>query len=149
MNETKRNDVFNKYVNAKEPKVKKRWSLPLAFLVGGIICVFGQFIKDFLLYVYPSLTLQDASTYMLIIIIAITVFLTGIGVFDRIGRVGGAGSFIPITGFANAVASPAIEFKNEGYIFGLAVKIFTVAGPIIVNGVSASVIVGIIYYLFM
>lgn len=148
MDKQERNKEYNKYIKAKEPRVKKWSSLICSFIVGGIICCIGQGINDVLKYLFPYLYQVEINTWMLIIIIFITTLLTGIGVYDRIGKLGGAGSFIPITGFANAVASPAIEFKSEGLIYGLAVKMFTVAGPIIVNGVGASVIVGLLYLIF-
>ena len=95
--------------------------------------------------IFKTMTVEEATTWMLIILIFLASFLTGLGVYDRIGVFAGAGSIVPITGFSNSIASPAIEFKKEGIIFGLCVKMFTVAGPVIVNGLAISVIVGIIY----
>ena len=105
----------------------------------------GQGVLDLLLYLVPTMSVDVASGWMLIILIFIASFLTGLGVYDRIGVFAGAGSIVPITGFSNSITSPAMEFKKEGIIFGLCVKMFTVAGPVIVNGVAISVIVGIIY----
>ena len=93
------------------------------------------------------MTVDEATAWMLIVLIFIASFLTGLGVYDRIGVFAGAGSIVPITGFSNSVTSPAIEFKKEGIIFGLCVKMFTVAGPVIVNGLAISVIIGLIYFL--
>ena len=105
----------------------------------------GQGIQDCLMAIFPTMSLESASAWMSIILIFIASFLTGIGVYDRIGVFAGAGSIVPITGFSNSISSPAIEFKKEGIIFGICVKMFTVAGPVIVNGTIISIIVGIIY----
>ena len=114
-----------------------------AFGVGGLICCIGQFIRYMLEYI--GLSGDELAGATSIVLIFLGCLLTGFGVYDRIGRHAGAGSIVPITGFANSVASPAIEFKTEGWIFGMAAKMFTVAGPIIVFGVFSGVIVGLIY----
>jgi len=145
MNPIDRNKRYNEYVESKKPKTKNFPTLIYAFVVGGIICMIGQVIQDALLALFPTMSLEAASTWMLIILIFIASFLTGIGVYDRIGVFAGAGSIVPITGFSNSITSPAVEFKKEGIIFGLCVKMFTVAGPVIVNGTIISVIVGLIY----
>lgn len=145
MNEKERNKKYNEYVEAKTPKTKNFPSLINAFIVGGIICMIGQGIQDAVLAIFPNVTIEDATAWMLIILIFIASLLTGLGVYDRIGVFAGAGSIVPITGFSNSITSPAIEFKKEGIIFGLCVKMFTVAGPVIVNGVAISVLVGIVY----
>ena len=119
-----------------------------AFLVGGLICALGQGFFDLYSYWFPYLSEPQVTSAMLITLIFLTALLTGIGVFDKIGAFGGAGTVIPITGFANSIASPAIEFKKEGIIFGVCVKMFSVAGPVIVNGIVASVISGLIYWIF-
>ena len=116
-----------------------------AFLVGGLICVLGQVMQDILLATFSNMTLEEASGWVSIILIFIASLLTGLGIYDRIGVFAGAGSIVPITGFSNSISSPAIEFKKEGIIFGLCVKMFSVAGPVIVNGVAVSVIIGFIY----
>lgn len=147
MDSTKRNTNYNMYVEAKVPKTKIFPSVFRAFLVGGIICMIGQALFDFWGYVFPNMSEANLTALMLISIIAITQLLTGIGVYDYIGLFGGAGSVIPITGFANAVASPAIEFKKEGIIYGICVKMFTIAGPVIVCGTVGSIAAGLIYML--
>jgi len=139
MNEKERNKKYNEYVEAKTPKTKNFPSLINAFIVGGIICMIGQGIQDAVLAIFPNVTIEDATAWMLIILIFIASLLTGLGVYDRIGVFAGAGSIVPITGFSNSITSPAIEFKKEGIIFGLCVKMFTVAGPVIVNGVAVSI----------
>ena len=115
-----------------------------AFWVGGLICMLGQGITDIGIHLL-SLTARDASTLASITLVFLTALLTGIGIFDKIGKYAGAGSFVPITGFANAMVSPALEFRREGLVLGLGAKLFTIAGPVLVWGVSSSVAVGIIY----
>lgn len=142
-----RNQKYCSYVEARLPKTKMFPSIIYAFLVGGLICCLGQGISDLLAYLFPELSKVDIGAYTSVILIFLASFLTGIGVYDRIGAFAGAGSIVPITGFSNSVASPAMEFKNEGLIFGLSVKMFSVAGPVIVNGIAGSMIVGLIYYI--
>jgi len=148
MDKLERNKKYNEYVEAKIPKTKNFPSLIYAYLVGGAICILGQGISDLLMWVFPLMTLEEATTWMLIALIFLASLLTGIGIFDRIGAFAGAGTIVPITGFSNSITSPAIEFKKEGIIFGMCVKMFSVAGPVIVCGVSISVIVGLIYLFF-
>lgn len=118
----------------------------LAFLVGGSICCVGQLISD----IFTSLGIAEATVKMLTpsTLVFLGGFLTAIGVYDDIGKFAGAGSVVPITGFANSIVSSALEFKREGYIFGMGAKMFNIAGPVIVFGTAASVIYGIIYYIF-
>lgn len=146
MEQTQKKEEYAEYVKQKTPKTPMFKSLLFAFLIGGIICCIGQGINDGLKYLFPAMYQTEVNTWMLIIIMAITILLTGIGVWDEIGYIGGAGAFLPITGFANAIASPAIEFKKEGIVLGLAVKMFVVAGPVIVNGIVISVIAGLFYF---
>ena len=145
MNEMERNKAYNRYVKAKIPKTRPWPSLFNSFFVGGIICCIGQAVNDLILYCFPSMAEQTAWGYTLIVLIFIASFLTGIGVYDKIGKFAGGGSIVPITGFSNSVSSPAIEFKHEGIIYGICVKMFTIAGPEIVAGVVSSVLVGLIY----
>ena len=145
MDNKERNLRYNKYVESKVPKTKEFPTLIYAFVVGGVICMLGQGITDLFLYIWPAMSLDEANAWMLIILIVLASFLTAIGVFDMIGAFAGAGTIVPITGFSNSITSPAMEFKKEGIIFGLCVKMFSVAGPVIVNGVAISVIIGIIY----
>ncbi len=145
MNTNLRNEKYNEYVEKKSPKTKNWPSLIKAFIVGGIICMIGQGINDFITANFKMLSETDVAAWTLVVIIFITTLLTGIGIFDKIGAFAGAGTIIPITGFANSIASPAIEFKREGFIFGLSAKMFIVAGPVIVNGVFLSAIAGLIH----
>lgn len=133
------------YVNSFDPPTKHFRNCWRAFIVGGFICSIGQFIRYMLEFAGLSGDILAGSVS--IILIFLGSLLTGIGVYDRIGRNAGAGSIVPITGFANSVTSPAMEFKTEGYIFGMAAKMFIVAGPIIVFGVLAGTAVGLIYFL--
>mgnify|MGYP002796037916 CR=1 FL=1 len=143
-----RNEQYNIYVEAKIPKTKSFPSLIYSFLVGGVICMIGQGINDGLMAIFPTMGQEEANSWMLIILIFIASLLTGLGWYDRIGVFAGAGSIVPITGFSNSITSPAVEFKKEGIIFGLCVKMFSVAGPVIVCGLVISFITGIIYLFF-
>ena len=118
-----------------------------AFLAGGIVCVAGEGL--FTLYAFLGAAVNDARTFVSISLIVITAALTGIGVYDKIAKHAGAGVAVPITGFANSVVAPAVEFSTEGHILGTAVKMFSLAGPVIVYGCSLAVIYGIIYYCFI
>ena len=147
MDKEKINISYCKFVENRLPKTKFFPSLLWAFLVGGLICCIGQGITDLITILFPYLPKDEIQAYTLIVLIFLASFLTGIGVYDRIGAFAGAGSIVPITGFSNSIASPAIEFKNEGVIFGMCVKMFSVAGPVIVTGIVSSILVGIIYFI--
>ena len=147
MDKNQINKSYSRFVENRLPKTKFFPSLIWAFLVGGLICCIGQGINDALSAIFTTLNKDDIQAYTLIILIFFASFLTGIGIYDRIGAFAGAGSIVPITGFSNSIASPAIEFKNEGFIFGLCVKMFSVAGPVIVTGIASSILVGIIYFI--
>lgn len=147
MENSLRNKRYTAYVEKRLPQTKPFPSLIYAFLIGGLICCIGQGFNDGLLAIWPNMAKDTAGAYTLVILIFLASFLTGLGVYDRIGAIAGAGSIVPITGFSNSIASPALEFKSEGWIFGLCVKMFSVAGPVIVTGISSSIIVGLIYYI--
>ena len=115
-----------------------------AFLVGGSICVLGQLLLN--LYQNMGLDMQTASTWVSVTLIFISAITTGLGWYDNLGKFAGAGSIIPITGFANGVVASAIEFKKEGFILGLGSKLFTIAGPVILYGLITSSMVGLVYY---
>lgn len=148
MDEKERNKRYNDYVLEKIPKTRNFPTLIYSFIIGGVICCIGQGIMDILMLIFKTMTVDEATTWMLIILIFIASFLTGLGVYDRIGVFAGAGSIVPITGFSNSITSPAIEFKKEGFIFGTCVKMFSVAGPVIVNGIAVSILIGIFYLIF-
>lgn len=130
--------------NEKSPVIK---DLIWAFVIGGLICVLGQAITDFSKMLGADKETAGAVTSASLIFLS--GLFTGLGLYEKLAKHAGAGTLVPITGFANAMVSPAIEFKNEGLIFGVGAKLFVIAGPVIVYGVSASVIGGIIYYLFL
>ena len=138
---------YNKYVEAKSPTSPILKDCFNAFWVGGLICSIGQIIMD--LCKYNGLDEVSASTIVSISLIAISEFLTSINIFNKIGKFAGAGTLVPITGFANSIDSPAIEYKSEGYIMAVGAKMFTVAGPVLVFGISSSVIIGIIACFFV
>ena len=146
MEENKINKNYLEYVSDISPKTNETRSLLHAFWVGGVICLVGQFIRFMLEYLLGLYGDELAGTTS-VVLIFLGSLLTGLGVYDRIGKYAGGGSIVPITGFANSVVSPAMEFKSEGYIYGLAAKMFVRAGPIIVFGVIGSVAVGLVYYI--
>lgn len=127
------------------PKSDMGKGLLRAFWVGGLICVLGQGITDFAKNVL-SLDKQASGTVCSITLVFLSALLTGLGVYDRIGKYAGAGSIVPITGFANSVVAPAMEFKREGYVMGVGAKMFSIAGPVLVYGIGSSIIVGLIYF---
>lgn len=136
---------YNKIVMKNSPKSKLFVNCIKAFLIGGAICTIGQGFTD--LYAMLGAAEKDSKTLCSVTLIFIGILLTAIGVYDKIAKLGGAGTLVPITGFANAVSSPAIEFKSEGYIAGLGAKLFIIAGPVIVYGVSASIIYGFVLWI--
>ena len=140
------NQNYLSYVSQVAPKTDEVRSLLRAFVVGGFICCIGQGIRYLMEYAF-NLSGDELASYVSMVMIFLGSLLTGLGVYDRIGKFAGGGSIVPITGFANSVVSPAMEFKTEGYIYGTAAKMFVIAGPIIVFGVIGSVAVGLIYYI--
>lgn len=116
-----------------------------AFVVGGLFCIIGQFVMNFFLNM--GVPKDDVGYYVASVMVFLGAFLTGLGVYDNIGKFAGAGSIVPITGFSNSIVAPAMEFKREGYVFGVGAKMFVIAGPVLVYGISSSVVVGIIYYI--
>lgn len=139
---------YSQLTDRHSPPSQMGQCLLRSFWVGGLICTIGQGIVDIGTH-FLAMSARDAGSLSSIVLIFLTALLTGIGVFDRIGQYAGAGSFVPITGFANAMVSPALEFRREGLVMGLGAKLFTIAGPVLVYGVGSSVIVGIIYALFI
>ncbi len=136
---------YQAYIKERAPKSPIWKDTALAFLIGGAICVLGQLILDG----YRSLGLDkaDAGTATSVTLIFLAALTTGLNLYNSLARFAGAGTLVPITGFANSVVSPAIEFKKEGMVFGMAAKMFIVAGPVIVYGTLTSMAVGLIYYL--
>ena len=138
---------YKKYVDQISPKPRDLKNYTLAFIVGGIIRMIGQAINDLYMKV-GGLDKLGASSATSITLIFIGAFLTGLGVYDLIGKRAGAGSIIPITGFANSIVSPAMEYKREGYVLGVGANLFKIAGPVLVYGIGSSILCGIIYYIF-
>lgn len=142
----KKQKQYEQYVKEITP-VHSLWpNMYKAFLTGGIICVLGQFILNYAEHL--GLDKDTSGSWCSLILILLSVILTGCNLYSKIGKFGGAGGLVPITGFANSVAASAIEYKAEGQVFGIGCKIFTIAGPVILYGILSSWILGIIYYLF-
>ena len=137
---------YQNYVDKKSPNSPILKNCFNAFWVGGLICSVGQIILD--ICKSKGFSTELSGTIVFIILIGISAFLTGLNIFNKIGKFAGAGSLIPITGFANSIVSPAMEYKSEGYVMGVGAKMFTVAGPVLVFGISASIIVGLVYLIF-
>ena len=135
---------YQQYINKKTPNSTLGKDLFYAFVIGGLICIIGQLITNGLKTM--GVGEENAPVYTSVIMIFLGALFTGLGLYDRLAKIAGAGTIVPITGFANSVVSPAMEFKSEGLVLGLAAKIFTIAGPVIVYGTLSSVVVGIIYY---
>lgn len=140
------NEEYNKYVDAITPKHNLFINCINAFIVGGIICTIGQVITN-VCTDYFNLNKDDAASYTSLILIFISIVLTSFNIYKKIAKYGGAGALVPITGFANSVAAPTIEYKKEGEVFGKGVKVFTIAGPVILFGIVTSFALGLIYYL--
>ena len=138
---------YQKYVNKTVPRTQELKTLLTAFISGGIICMIGEGILDLYTYTLPMLGQEEIATLTTITLIFIGGFLTAVGLYDKLGRHCGAGTIIPITGFANSIVSPAIEFNREGVFQGVMSRMFDIAGPVIVSGVTMSAITGIIFYL--
>ena len=141
------NKEYLSFISNTEPKTKEARTLFNAFMVGGLICSIGQFIRYIFMYVFGLGGDELAGATSIIMIFLGTLF-TGIGVYDRIGKYAGGGTIVPITGFANSVVSPAIDSKSEGFILGVGAKIFTVAGPVLLYGTLAGAIYGVILWIF-
>lgn len=140
------NAEYDRMVKRASPPTNSKRNIPIAFLVGGLICTVGEaFINLFLYFGMPVDVAQPAASIVLVFLAAL---LTGLNLFDNIAKHAGAGTLVPITGFSNAMTAPALEFKSEGYILGLGAKMFQIAGPVIVYGTAAGIVYGLILYLF-
>lgn len=140
------NQEYGQYVNSKSSPSPMGKNMVWAFVVGGLICTLGQGLLN--LYKKAGLTADDAGSAVSMTLIFAAALLTGLGLFDKLAKRAGAGTLVPITGFANAMVSPALEFKSEGLITGTGAKLFTVVGPVLVFGISASILYGILLVLF-
>ncbi len=140
------NEEYLNYVNQKSPNSKLGKNMLLAFVIGGLICVIGQAFSDFYTY---ALHLEEemVKTAVPITMVFLGALFTGLDVYNKIAKYGGAGTLVPITGFANAIVAPAMEFKREGFVLGLASKMFVIAGPVLVYGITSSIAVGFLYFI--
>mgnify|MGYP004503482151 FL=1 len=141
------NKEYQEYVNQKSPNSPIFKNCFNSFWVGGLICTIGQIIME--ICKYRGLDTEMSATIVSISLIFLSAFLTALNIFNKIGKFAGAGSLVPITGFANSIVSPSMEYKSEGYVMGVGAKMFTVAGPVLVYGISTSILVGICYLIFM
>lgn len=141
-----RNQAYNDYVKQVTPKRNLPMQMLKAFIVGGIICVIGQYILN--ICASYGLDKDIAGGWCSLILILLSIILTGFNIYPSIAKFGGAGALVPITGFANSVVAPAIEFKKEGQVFGVGCKIFTIAGPVILYGIFTSWVLGLIYWIY-
>ena len=140
------NEAYNEYVEQITPTYSLWKNCFNAFWVGGLICLIGEFIFTFFQHTM-GMNETDAASYESMMLIVLSIILTGFNIYGHIARLGGAGALVPITGFANSVAAPAIEYQKEGQVFGIGVKIFTIAGPVILYGIFPSWILGLIYWI--
>lgn len=143
----KKKQQYEEYVKEVTPTHNLGAQMAKAFLVGGIICVIGQAILNYTTNIL-NMDKQTAGSWCSLLLVLASVILTGFNIYPSITKWGGAGSLVPITGFANSVAAPAIEFKKEGQVFGVGCKIFTIAGPVILYGIFSSWVLGIIYWIW-
>ena len=139
------NEEYREYAKRRAPRSNTRLNALKAFLMGGLICCVGQFLLN--LYAAAGLDREAAGTACSVTLVLLAALLTGLGVYDDLAKLGGAGTLVPITGFANSVAAPALEFKTEGLVTGTAAKMFVIAGPVLVFGVGSSVIYGLLLIL--
>lgn len=138
---------YSQLVKEKSPNSHLLKNLLMAYLVGGLICVLGQGINYF--YQHLSLTKEQTSGATAVTLVFLGAFFTGLNVYDKLAKHAGAGTLVPITGFANSIVAPALEFKSEGFILGMSAKMFTIAGPVLVFGILSSIAYGIIYIIFV
>ena len=143
----KRQKEYEEYVKEKTPVRKLGQDMYRAFIIGGVICVLGQFILNYC--EKQGLDKDISGGWCSLILVLLSVILTGFGIYPQIANWGGAGALVPITGFANSVAAPAIEYKKEGQVFGIGCKIFTIAGPVILYGIFVSWLLGLVYWIGM
>lgn len=147
MDPTLRPENYDAYIQKNMPKSNLIWDLARAFFVGGLICTLGQGLNALGMEVF-KLSEDQAGMLSIVVLIFLGALLTGLGVYDLIGKFAGAGSIVPITGFANSIVAPAMEFKREGYVLGVGAKMFAIAGPVLVYGTILSVAAGIAALLF-
>ena len=143
--QTRRNKKYNDYVKDVTPTHNILINLVNAYWVGGLVCVLGQFFINW--FMSMGLDKETAGAYNILVLVLLSVILTGLQLYPKLAKLGGAGTVVPITGFANSVAASAIEFKKEGQVFGIGCKIFTIAGPVILYGIFSSWVLGLVYWI--
>lgn len=143
--QTQKKNQYQQYVKGKTPKNRLGSNMVKAFFTGGIICTIGEAISQYCQYL--GLDKKTSSAWVSLLLVLLSVILTGMNIYPKIAKWGGAGALVPITGFANSVAAPAIEYKKEGQVFGIGCKIFTIAGPVILYGIVTSWVLGLLYWL--
>lgn len=136
---------YEQTVNQVKPQPTLLKNILWAFVVGGLICTLGQFVLEY--FISLGMSKKDAAAPTSAVMVFLGAFFTGLGVYDELGRRAGAGSIVPITGFANSIVAPAMEFKREGFVFGIGAKMFVIAGPVLVYGMTAAFLIGLVYWL--
>ncbi|HHT88135.1 MAG TPA: stage V sporulation protein AC [Clostridiales bacterium] len=144
-NTTIRNENYNQYVKQVTPTFSTVKNCVKAYVIGGLICVIGQGLTNY--FFDRSGDMELSKSYTTIALVFLSILFTGLGLYQKLAKYGGAGTLVPITGFANSVAAPAVEYKKEGQVFGIGCKVFTIAGPVILYGLFSSWLLGLIYYL--
>ena len=139
---------YQQLVHQTAPKSKHLKTMFFAFIIGGLICCVGEGVSDGVGALFPQLDKDSVSGVVAIVMIFLGALLTGVGIYDDIGNIAGGGSIVPITGFANSIVSPAMEYKREGYVLGVGANLFKIAGPVLVYGIGSSILCGFIYYIF-
>lgn len=147
MEKEKMQEAYEQYVKEKTPVHNVWLNMAKAFLTGGSICVIGQFVLNYCKA--RGLSQEISGSWSALILVLLSVLLTGFNLYSKVAKWGGAGALVPITGFANSVAAPAIEYKKEGQVFGIGCKIFTIAGPVLLYGIVTSWVLGVAYYLLI
>lgn len=140
-------EQYKEHVEQVTPAYNTPLNVLKAFLTGGLICLIGQALNQYFISIW-KMEEKEAGTWMLIVLIGLSILMTGLHIFSSVVKFGGAGALVPITGFANSVAAPAIEFRAEGQVFGIGCKIFTIAGPVILFGVFTSWVLGVVYWIW-
>ncbi|MEG6585665.1 stage V sporulation protein AC [Dendrosporobacter sp. 1207_IL3150] len=145
INKQQAQQAYAQKLSKVQPKPPLLKNIAWAFVVGGLICVVGQFIMDY--FISIGMSKKEAAAPTSAVMVFLGAFFTGLGIYDELGKKAGAGSIVPITGFANSIVAPAMEFKREGYVFGVGAKMFVIAGPVLVYGMVTAFIVGLIYWM--
>lgn len=145
MNKQQAQQAYAQKLSKVQPKPPLLKNITWAFVVGGLICVVGQFVMDY--FISIGMSKKEAAAPTSAVMVFLGAFFTGLGIYDELGKRAGAGSIVPITGFANSIVAPAMEFKREGYVFGVGAKMFVIAGPVLVYGMVTAFIVGVIYWM--